>query len=189
MKKLKSIPFLIILFTYCYGANAQADLYKTELPVNSQNKIELIEVIDFPDKSQQDLYLLAEEWIEQSYISDDYDIRLNKQNPEEITAKGIFSYTKNGLGAKNKYDYTLRVETKNKKARITLTNLNVKYTSMGLTESFPAEEVIIENLYKKNGKPKKRAKEQKEQILQFWNNTLASLTEKLSRDSLNDEIW
>ena len=189
MKKLKSIPFFIILFTFCYGANAQADLYKTKLPVNNQNKIELIEVIDFPDKSQKDLYFLAEEWVEQNYISDNYDIHLNKQNATEITAMGLFSFSKNGLGAKNQYDHTLKVEIKDEKARVTLTNLNIKYTSMGVAENFPAEEVIIENLYKKNGKPKKRAKKQKEQILEFWNNTISSLTEKMSHDSLNEEIW
>ena len=189
MKEIKSIPFFIILITYCYGANAQADLYKTELPVNSQNKIELVEVFDFPNKSQQDLYLLAEEWIEQNYISDNYSIHLNNQNSAEIKAMGIFSYTKNGLGAKNKYYHTLKIETKNEKARITLSNLNVKYTSMGVTADFPAEKVIIENLFKKNGKPNKRAKEQKEQILLFWNNTIISLTEKLKSNSTNEDIW
>jgi hypothetical protein len=177
MKKFTAfVTFTLLIITRCYLVNAQDELYKIELPLNENQKIEFVDIVEVPNKTMADLYLLAKEWIAINYVSANDVIQMDEKEIGKIIVKGIFIHR--NMGVDYKYHHTLKIETKDGKARITLGDLNLEYSAFGVTINQPARELIIDNLYGKNGKLNKGAKEQKEEIIKFWNKTKEGINSK-----------
>lgn len=188
MKNLIRLFVLIsILSISCDLLYAQDELYKTELPLNDYNRIEFVEVIEVPNKSLEEIYILSKEWIVENYKSANDVIQMDEKDAGKIIVKGIFVY--NDMGIDFNYHHTLKVDLKDAKVRISLGNLDLKFTWKNVPIEKPARQLIIDDLYMKNGKPNKGAKEQKEAIIKFWNGTKQSINESLNKVSGKKDNW
>jgi hypothetical protein len=182
MKKLISLAVLFSVF----NLHAQDELYKRELPLNENERIEFIEVIEVPGKTQDELYISAKTWIAEDYNSANDVIQMDEKKAGKVIVKGIYSYTN---WIKYKLHHILKIYVKENKARISLSGLVLKYSYQNMEAENPMRKTVIDGLYKKNGKPNKGAIYQKEQLLIFWETTKNRITAGLNKKGTDEDDW
>jgi hypothetical protein len=193
MKKILLFIFSLSVFSII----AQDTLYKMHLPLNDENKIEFIEIVEMPNKSQADLYTLCKGWIVENYNSANAVIQMDDKEAGKLIAKGFYEYHKEmtfSCGTYQRVSHIIKLFTKDSKVRISLSNLisDVDYKNPvtnkmeNLTQPF--EEIIIDKLYKPNGKPDKCNAKDKEEIIKFWIKTKESVKDYLNK-ATNDDDW
>lgn len=183
MKNLICLFLLILTF----DMQAQNELYKKELPLNDKNRIEFVEVIEVPGKSKDELYVYSKIWIAENYNSANNVIQLDDKTAGKIIVKGIYSYNMHTIA--HKLYHTLEIYQKEGKVRISLTGLDLKYRFMDVNVTKQMRELVIDDLYKKNGNPYKGSKAQKENLIRYWESTKESIKKSVSENAGNEDDW
>lgn len=160
------------------------ELYQRKLPTNDKNVIEFSLIIDSLQKSKNDLYLQMKSWVTEKYVSANDVIQLDDKEAGLIIVKGVLQYED---WITYRQPHTLKIQLKDNKCRIILTNIYLHYTFNGVKVENNIEKIIIEELYKQNGKPNKGSKLHKEELIKFWDSLSADISNVLKKEtSTND---
>ncbi len=183
---MKNILLIFLILSFS-SLIAQEELYKRELPLNDDNRIEFEEIIEIPNKTKTDLYLLSKTWIIENYNSANDVIQMDDKEAGKIISKGIYSYLQYGIDYK--LHHILKIYTKDGKVKINLSSLYFHYSFMDAKAETPIRELIIDGLYKKNGKVNMGSKEHKEKLILFWESTKNSIINELNNKADDEDDW
>lgn len=187
---MKLFAVLILLLpTFVYP---QDEVYKKELPLNDENRIEFSEVVQFEGMTKDQIYAKAMAWFAESYRSANDVIQMDDKEAGVMIGKGLVRYNID-LGMDGALPFSLRhvikIEVREGRAKITMNNLLIRLNmKIGGVEPQPEPAYNFMNdeiLYKKNGKARKKPRLQKEHLFEFWTNTLNEI-EKAVKENDSD---
>lgn len=149
--------FTTLLLLFAFTAFAQ-DKPTQELPVDANGKINYTEVVQVDGADKDELYTRARAWFATSYRSANNVLEMDDKSAGVLIGGAFQDITIMSMGypVTVKLWYNLKVYLKDGRYKYEITDLfyenypNQYYPTATKT---PAEEVIITNLYKKNGKP------------------------------------
>ncbi len=188
MKKL----VLLLGFIPFFSINAQDEvLYKLELPLNDEKKIEFFEIIEVPGKTQSQLFSTAKQWIAENYKSAKDVIQLDDKEAGKLIVKGFGQYHTEQNRAYVGYYFdlwhTIKIFCKEGKVRFAITDLVEQVEINSDFYLFDMESLIIDDLYKKNGKFNTSNAHKKEGVINYWNVNKINFKDYMLKSSKNDE--
>lgn len=183
---MKTLLSCATLALFCVCSYAQEKSYQMPLPLNDKGRVEFQEIIEVENVSKDELFTRANAWFVSAYNSANDVIQMSDKEQGIIIGKGIAPYEVMFL-AKNypyKLRHTIKVETKENKARLTMTDFYVEETGR---EDRPVYDLVNDNqLYKKNGNFKPYNRQHKERLIVLWRSTLESLKSTLQKEKADN---
>jgi hypothetical protein len=155
MKKVFLITILIFISVASIAqSNHNYEYHQLMLP-KENGRIIYKEVVDAPNRTQDQLYTSARLWFLDSFKSSKDVIQYEERESGIIAGNGNTSlYISTMVGAvENKLFFSVRIEVKDEKFRYQISDLFIQHDLN--SPKMPVERWLsAESMYKKNGKPK-----------------------------------
>lgn len=192
------IIFLIGLPTFLFGqqneVNFELPLYKTNLPVNVETgSITFVYIFNAVDQSKDELYKSARNWFDEKYNASDLVLQIADSSSGVLygTAFTDIIVLEGGMGEPEKMYYTIEVNVKDGKFKCVITDIMYQaYASEydQYPEIYRAEPIIIDNLYKNNGKIKSTNLQYKENTMLLIRSLVIDLQDAMNKISYSENI-
>ena len=189
MKNLLLTLIISIIAISSYGQTKETELYKRELPVDSKTGlIAFTEVVEVKNISKNALYLRAREWFIDTYKSSKDVLQMDDKESGVLIGNAINTIYISSLGAKVKMElyYSIKISVKEGRYKYIITDM--KYGRHGGA----ARKMIIDYLYKKNGKLVKTSKSYKEETITSMDGLILRLKKAMDSTSaadVSDDDW
>lgn len=160
-----------VLFGQKEEINVELPLYKMELPINEETGlISFVYVVQVNDLSKDELYSRAREWFTVKYNSADAVLQMEEKENGLLIGYAFTDMTimEAGLGDIEKMYYTIKIYTKDGRYKCVITDIRFQsYESEYdlYPDVFSAEHLMIDELYKSNGKVRNKNLEYKEKTI------------------------
>ncbi len=165
---------------------AQGVTYEDLRLPDINGKVTFQEVVDIPDTKADELYNRSKLWFVDFFRSSEHVIEMDSQDLGVIVGNGLTSIYQEPLGieVETKVHFTVKIETKENRARYTLTNFAMTNST---NDRVPIETFFSERyMFKKNGKPYKASLIWHEKFLQEISSIEYSIQNGLSKSVTSD---
>lgn len=180
MKKL----LFIAAFLWLNVANGQSVDW-SPLQFNDDGIIEMVEVVELPDKSSEEIYTQVKLWMASYYKSMEDVVQVDDQKSGIIKGRALMTFYSKTLGKVFDYPtyYTIRIDIKDGKYRLSITDYIIKseYGDYGVEMQFTDKMAL-----KKNGELRDFPIAAKNGILEHWESIKSDLEKKIKEKSKDD---
>ena len=192
MNKFLSLCLVTLISQTAFGQTGEP--FEQELPVNEESLIEYTDVVQVNGATKDELYSRAREWFVTRYNSVEDVLQMDDKESGKLIGKAFKDIMIGlmGISVKKKMYYTIGVYFKDGRYKYSVTNIEYqgypdKYNNYNAPRR-PAEPAIIDQLYKKNGKPRSMNKQCKEGTIKSTNALIADLKDSMTKSNgLTDE--
>lgn len=152
---------------------------------NQNGKVEFIEILDFPGSSKNEIFSSVQNWFLDNYKNPKEVIQFEDLPSGIISGNAIVPFYAKTLGQTNEHlvKYTIKIEVKDEKARLSLSNyfiLNPQFGESAIENQFTNASI------KKNGEIRDFPLAIKNQLVEHFDLTKLSLTKKILSSKTDD---
>lgn len=169
------IILIVVLPSLLFGqqeeANYELPNYKMELPINEETGlISFVYVVQVNGISKNELFSRAQIWFSNKYNSVDHVLRMVEKKNGILMGYAFTDMTimEAGLGELEKMYYTIKIYVKDGRYKCVITDLRFQSYASEFDlypDIFSAEHLMIDELYKSNGKVRSKNVEYKEKTI------------------------
>lgn len=186
--------FTTLLVLIAFGSFAQEQA-PADLPVDESGKINFTEVVQVDGTDKAELYTRARAWFATTFNSANNVLEMDDKEAGVLIGNAYRDITIMSLGipVRVKFWYNVKVYQKDGRYKYDITDLSYEaYPSKyDMNPSkMPAEPIVIDNLYKPNGKPRAINQSYKEETVQAVTalaNSLKDAMQKSASASAGDD--